>query len=554
MKLSKLFVRCLPILFICCASHVNAQSFVWAQPIGNSTSNTGNGIAVDANGNSYIFGMFYGDIAIGQIGMTSKGGADMFIAKYDAAGNLLWANRAGGRLDDYATGIAVDAMGNCYVTGYFADSASFGSFTVNTYGSYDAFLAKYDANGMCKWAAKAGGQSDDWGEAVAVNANGDIFVTGNFQQTAQFGNWQLTTNGDRDVFIARYDSLGTCVWAQHGGGSWIDEGRGISTDKLGNCYVTGCFSPPTAQFGTFTLTSQADREIFIAKYDGNGTCMWANQANGAATNFGNAISTDASGNSTITGFYLAPTMFDQFKLPSFGVHNAFVARYDKNGACAWAVNAGGTSFAVGKGVSVDALGNSFVTGAYGGTVDFGNQQVQQSIFGGNDGFLVKYDRSGTCMWAKSAGGAGTDNFNAIAINNKGSLWMTGLSSAPPAFGPFQLSASGAFVTKFNDGITSVERPIVGVPIASELMQNYPNPFNPSTTISFAVSEAGPVAIKVYDASGKEAAVVLDKQLAQGYYSIVFDASRLPSGVYFCRLTAAYERSVVTDIKRMMLLK
>lgn len=542
-------VRVYVIWFLCYilyAVSLQAQVFDWVRGIGGYS---GNGIAVDARGNSYVTGTYYAKMKLGQFELISAGGMDIFVAKFDAAGNLLWAQHGGGNGDEYSGGIAVDAMGNCYVTGYCLSNATFGSKSISGFGSYDVFLAKYDTNGECQWLLDAGGPSDDWGEAVAVNANGDIFLTGNFQGTAVFGNHQISTNGDRDVFVARYDSLGNCLWVNHGGGVGIEECRGISTDKYGNSYITGYFSD-SAQFGTYTLTSIAPREIFIAKYNGMGNCVWAKQAQGISYNMANAISTDGDGMSTITGYHLAPTIFDQVVIPSNG---GFIARYDQDGACQWALNIG-TNGTVGNGVAVDGQGNSYVTGKFRGDVDFGNQTIGASIAGSYDAFIAKYNLKGSCVWIKSAGGASSDESKAITMDTKGSFWMTGKVDANADFGPIQISTGGAFVTKINEGVTERAMTPLSIPAECRLMQNFPNPFNPSTTIHFSLRQTGAVSIKLYDVAGKETAVILDTEMPMGSYAISFDGSHLSSGVYYYRMVAFQGSEVYTESKMMVLMK
>jgi hypothetical protein len=451
-----LSLKILPFIFFLLTSCVQAQSFDWTKGIGGDA---GTGVAIDSAGNSFIIGTFQGSITVGQLPLKSAGSTDIIITKCDFAGNILWAKQAGGKGTEYAGGIAADAAGNCYATGYFLDSASFGSFGVKGFGSYDAFLAKYDATGECKWVVKAGGKSDDWGEAVTLDAKGNIYWTGNFQDTAAFGNLMVTTNGDRDVFVAKLDSNGTCVWVSHGGGSWIEEGRGISVDAQGNAYVTGYFTPP-AQFGNIRLTSAGSREIFIAKYDSMGNCVWANQARGNYVNMGNGISTDRAGNSTITGYMTSPTVFDQIQLPSSFSTDAFIASYDSHGSCLWAKSIGGNGVATGSGASVDAEGNSYVTGTFSGAVNFGSTQIAANS---SDAFLTKYDRTGYCLWVKSAGGNSVDKANGLAMDAKGSVWLAGTYTSPAFFGPYQLTGGGGFVSKLHLPATVPASPSLSSP-------------------------------------------------------------------------------------------
>ena len=136
------------ILAICSvALFAQNEDWIWANQAGGTNDDTGYSIAVDANGNSYVTGSFFGSATFGTTTLTSSGYEDIFVAKMDNNGNWLWANKAGGTNWDYGYGIAVDANGNSYVTGYFWGNATFGTTTLTSSGQYDIFVAKMDSNG-----------------------------------------------------------------------------------------------------------------------------------------------------------------------------------------------------------------------------------------------------------------------------------------------------------------------------------------------------------------------------------------------------------------------
>nr|MDA3864149.1 SBBP repeat-containing protein [Deltaproteobacteria bacterium] len=148
-------------------------SLDWAVKAGGIDYDWGQGIAVDSNGNIYITGRFYGTAEFGSTTLTSAGGNGVFIAKVDSSGNYLWAVKAGGSSDDRGNGIAVDSNGNSYITGYFGGTAEFGSTTLTSAGGNGVFIAKVDSSGNYLWAVKAGGSSDDRGNGIAVDSNGN---------------------------------------------------------------------------------------------------------------------------------------------------------------------------------------------------------------------------------------------------------------------------------------------------------------------------------------------------------------------------------------------
>ncbi len=234
---------------------------------GGTGDDRGWGIAVDSNDNSYITGYFDGTAEFGSTTLTSSGGYDVFIAKVDSSGNYLWTVKAGGTgFYDRGNGIAVDSNGNSYITGYFDGTAEFGSTTLTSSGGYDVFIAKVDSSGNYLWTVKAGGTGFyDRGNGIAVDSNGNSYITGYFDGTAEFGSTTLSSAGEYDVFIAKVDSSGNYLWAVKAGGSDLDEGWGITVDSNGNSYITGYFYL-TADFGSTTLTSAGETDVFIAKY------------------------------------------------------------------------------------------------------------------------------------------------------------------------------------------------------------------------------------------------------------------------------------------------
>jgi hypothetical protein len=178
------------------------------------------------------------------------------------------------------------------VTGSFQGTATFGSTTLTSAGSYDAFVAKIDASGTYLWATKAGGTATDEGSGISTLSDGSAIVTGSFSGTATFGSTTLTSAGSQDVFVAKIDAAGAYVWATQAGGVSTDQGRGVSTVSDGSAIVTGYFQG-TATFGSTTLTSAGSSDVFVAKIDASGTYVWATKAGGTSWDEGLAISASA---------------------------------------------------------------------------------------------------------------------------------------------------------------------------------------------------------------------------------------------------------------------
>ena len=467
----------------------NAGNYVWAKSLGGYRSATafdqGKSIKVDAAGNSYVTGYFTGtvdfDAGPGTQNLTAVNGSNIFLAKYDASGNYVWAKQIGGAGVGIGNGngnaLDLDASGNIIITGEFTGTFDFdpGAGTHNLTASYyDIFLAKYDASGNYIWAKQLGSTSSDIGYSVAVDASGNCYVTGLFSLTVDFdpgtGTANLTAPGGQltDIFLAKYDAAGNYVWAKNMGGPGSDRGSSVKIDASGNSYLTGQFTG-TADFdpgaGTQMLTATGD-DIFLAKYDASGNYVWAKGMGGTGNDAGYALAVDASGNSYITGSYSNTVDFDPGAgtqaLIAAGGTDIFLAKYDASGNYVWAGSMGGGSTDVGYSLAIDASGNSYITGYLYGTADFDPGPGRRYLIaaGGADIFLAKYDASGNYVSARSMGGLSADISYALAIDNLGDMYLTGQFSRTVDFDPgagtqtyTSINAIDFFIAKYTPGNT-----------------------------------------------------------------------------------------------------
>ncbi|HAZ47374.1 MAG TPA: hypothetical protein DCZ55_23690, partial [Cyanobacteria bacterium UBA11371] len=179
-------------------------------------------------------------------------------------GSVAWAKNLGGSSFDRGNSIATDSSGNLYTTGDFTDTATFGSTTLTSNGSADIFVAKLGSDGSVAWAKNLGGSNLDIGNSIATDSSGNSYTTGYFRDTATFGSTTLTSNGSNDIFVTKLGSDGSVAWAKSFGSSGSDDGSSIATDSSGNVYTSGDFNG-TATFGSATLTSKGNADIFVTK-------------------------------------------------------------------------------------------------------------------------------------------------------------------------------------------------------------------------------------------------------------------------------------------------
>ena len=345
---------------------------------------------------------------------ASAGTNDIFIVKYDISGNVTWAKRAGGTGNDNANDIAVDVNNNIYITGGFTSATlPFGSTTLtnSNSGTKDIFYAKYDNSGAVLWAHNAGDVLDDEAEAITVDAAGSVYITGSFA-SGSFpfgGNAPLTNAGNGiNIFIAKINQAGTAVWSTSFGSSAYDKGKDIIADNSGNIFITGSISSGTVFFGSSTLTNNGTAgtyDAFIAKCDTAGTPAWAHNVGGTGDELASAINTDASGYVYVCGSFNSPagiTVGSSILYDTTSTSNALMLlKYDGAGNALWGKQVISTGGNQGTAVSGNISNNVIVAGYTSSPVLYldGNHVINSNTGGTTyDFFLAKVQTTATDVY------------------------------------------------------------------------------------------------------------------------------------------------------------
>lgn len=299
------------------------------------------------------------------------------------------------------------------------------------------------------WAKQAGGASVEYSGGIATDNSGNSYVTGWFENTATFGGTTFSSNGHYDICIAKLDANGNWLWARQAGGVNEDRAFAISIDSCGNSYVTGVFRGDT-HFGDTTLTSSGLYDIFIAKLDSDGNWLWARRAGSTDFDIGNDISVDSSGNSYVTGYFQGTADFGGIPLTTSGSKELFISKLDTNGNWLWAKQAGGSGDDIGYNIANDSNGFCYMTGFFFGTATFGANVLTSS--GSGDIFITKLDSDGNWLWAWGAGGVGLDTAYGMTTDSSGNCYVTGCFYGNATFGTTLLYNSGyndIFVSKLD---------------------------------------------------------------------------------------------------------
>ena len=286
------------------------------------------------------------------------------------------------------------------------------------------------------------GISSDQGQSTAVDASGNVYVTGNFQGTVDFdpgpGNAIHTSNGSRDIFVQKLDASGNFLWATTFGDEWEDYGQSISVDALGNVYTAGYFAgtidadsgPGTTNLTQF-LGGSVNYDVFIQKLDSDGNLLWATSFGGPENDLGLSLTIDAASNIYTIGAFENTVDFDPgtgtTNLTSNGGQDVFIQKLDASGNLILAKSFGGLLDDVGQSVAVDALENIYSTGYFQGTADFDPGVGTTNLISnaGWDIFTQKLDASVNLLWVNSVGGSGQDVGSSITLDASGSIYLTG---------------------------------------------------------------------------------------------------------------------------------
>jgi hypothetical protein len=416
-------------------------SQLWSRGFGSTSSDYGYAVAVDANGNVYVTGYFYGSVDFGGGVLTSAGSNDLFLASYTPSGQHRWSKRFGSTSSDYGYAVAVDGNGNVYVTGYFYGSVDFGGGVLTSAGSGDIFLASYTAAGAHRWSKRFGGTSSDYGYGLAIDGAGNVYLTGSFYGSVDFGGGAKASAGSNDIFLASYDAGGQHRWSKAFGGTSSDYGYSVAVDGSANVYVTGYFYN-TVNFGGSAITSNGSYDLFVASFASDGAHRWSKGFGGTSSDYGYGVATDGSGNVFVTGYYYGTIDFGGGLLTANGSSSdTYLASFTSAGAHRWSKGFGGTSSDSGYGVATDSAGNVFFTGSFYGTIDFGGGALAANGTS-SDLFLASFNTTGGFRWARVHGSTSSETGRALAVDAEGNILATGSYSAAVDLGGGTLPAGG----------------------------------------------------------------------------------------------------------------
>ncbi|HLA55846.1 MAG TPA: T9SS type A sorting domain-containing protein [Flavobacterium sp.] len=534
--------------FLCFSQNPDWQ---WARNHSIATNTGRQYTAIDSEGNIYLVGDFAGaTLTIGSTTLTNSGADfwDIYIAKYDKDGNVLWAKKLGGEYRDSPCAIATDGSGNFYITGSYQHSITIGSTTLdNTIGVdfSNNFFAKFDSDGNALWAKSNASNLGNWfANSIKTDALGNVYLAGLYSaQTLTFDTNTITNENYIDQnykqsWVGKFDSNGKNTWLRSSQSNtqntWGSTAFNIAVDTVGNVYIAGEFNNSIINFGAVTFTKTAiydyNANMYLVKYNADGVAQWGKNTGTIYENitWASSVVTDSGNNVFVSGFFSNDIHFDAITLTADGGSKPFTAKFDTNGTALWAkTQTGSNCAAMSQNADVDSAGNLYIVGYMScSSMNFGNG-VTLAVTGEGALYIAKYNAAGNAVWARRSSATNINNQASIAVKNANEIYVAGTFWSPTlTFGTTPTltkttSNYDLFIAKL------FYQPLARQDFNADSFSVSPNPVNNTL---FVKDLPGSCKYSLYDTTGK--------QVLQGVLegtNAALETSGLNAGMYLLRL-------------------
>ncbi len=415
------------------------NAYLWSKRAGDTIGDHARAVAVDATGNVYITGQMRGTLDFGGGPQVGAGYTDVFLVKYNSSGLYQWSQVFGNTSFDLGYGLATDGFANIYLVGAFTSFIGFGGVIISSSGDTDAFIAKFNSAGVVQWAKKLGGVDTEYALGVAVDNSGNAVMTGFFGpgSVTEPGLPTITSTGESDIFLIKYDANGVALWLKGYGGVAFDGAEEVALDSASNIIITGVFNDTMSNMGGASLSHLGNGDIFLAKFNAAAVHQWSQRFGGANFDHGYDVATDIAGDVFLGGYFSDNVSFGGSVLASAGATDAVLAQYNSAGVHQWSKRFGGTLTDMTYSVAADASGNCVISGFFNNSASFGGSTLTSA--GSSDVFVAKFAPFGLPTWSARYGGVGTDYAWGVALGPTGSAHLAGGFSGLASFGGAVLS-------------------------------------------------------------------------------------------------------------------
>ena len=313
-----------------------------SEPTGLNQRSTSAALVRDPNGDLLLTGRFFGTMDFGTVQLTSAGGADIFLARFDGNGNCLWAIREGGSGADGAASLARATNGDLLLTGSFSGSATIAGTAFTSQGNADGFLARYDANGSALWCKAYSGTAWDNGNGVSLDIAGNVYITGRYTGSASFDGLTVSGTGDADLFVAKYDPAGNLTWLTGSTGSGWKDANAVVMGASGQLYITGQY------YGTLTVCTETvvgdpvNPRPFLSCFNTDGALLWQKEFPCSSAGYGADLAARPGGDIILAGYYSGSLDLGTTTVSAGGAVDPYVAAFNSAGDELWVQVMSGT--------------------------------------------------------------------------------------------------------------------------------------------------------------------------------------------------------------------
>jgi hypothetical protein len=517
---------------------------IWSQRFGNEADQWDTRVAVDETGNVLLAGYFWGVVDFGGGALVSAGETDIFVVKLTGNGSYLWSKRFGDATLQKVFDIACDKWGNLIVVGSIEGTVDFGGGPLTSAGASDVFVAKVDPDGHHIWSKRFGDEEPHQAAgSVAVDASGDVILTGLFKGAVDFGGGWLTSAGSYDVFVAKFDPQGNHIWSKRFGDANEQWGGDVAVDGAGNLVVAGTFHG-VVDFGGGPLTSEGFgyeglQDIFMVKFDPAGNHLWSKRFGDPDAQYGGYVAVDAFGSIYSSGGFWSVVDFGGGPLYSTdGGEDMYFVKFDPDGDHIWSQRFGDIEEQYGGEVAIEESGAIVINGDFNGVIDFGGGPLTSA--GSLDVFVARFDSAGNHLSSERFGDGTFQQSTGMAVDRWAHVVVAGKFLGTIDFGGGVLTSAGGFdlfVVKFGDSTTGITSTRIGSVMRLDAS---PNPFNPEIAITYFMPRPALVELRVYDVEGRLIRTLVREAKNFGEHVATWDGldgrgMAVSSGVYFVRL-------------------
>ncbi len=357
------------------ASYDSTGAHRWSNGVGDVRGNQiGLGVTVDSMGDVIVVGYFQGTVNFGGTDLVSAiNTTDIFVVKYTSAGAHVWSRSFGTAAEnDQGWGVATDGADNVVVTGLYRGAPDFGGGALPaTTSSFNIFLLQLNSSGTHVWSAGYGDAgTGDFARDVDIDSNDNIYVTGSFENSVDFGGGALTNAGDDDGFVASFTSGGAHRWSSALGDASEQQPREIAITSFDEVVIGGWYQGSITTAGCGTITSSGGRDVFIQRYTSSGSCSLARGYGGTGNELGFGVEVDSANRIYVGGYFDATTNFGVNTLTNQGGRDAFIIALQPNGSPLWTRGYGSGEDQIVYALTTTPSSEVAVSGAYRNRIRF----------------------------------------------------------------------------------------------------------------------------------------------------------------------------------------